>query len=426
MASNRKDRRLAAARQRAQGGVTPLTPGSPSHAALEEARRARAAGDLDRAVERLEGALARDPDQVHLLLELATALRHRDQPDLAARALRRALKAAPRTPEILANLGVTLRDLGEEEDALRAFARALELRPEFAAVHAEVGRTLHARGDLTRAIQAYRAGLRHQAGDAAARTDLGLALLQSGEAADARREAEAALAANPRLVGALSVLAHAAHELGDGALSSSLFDLERLVTVVDLTEVEGFEDLATFEAALVEHARQHPSLERHPNQRTTRLGRQTGNLNVGERGPVAALEVLLLEAVEAHLARIAELEGHPMAGWRPRRLKLDLWATLLGSGGHQAPHLHPAAWISGVHYAALPAEVREDDPAQEGWLELGAPPDDFPLSVAPVVSRIAPRVGRLVLFPSYLYHRTLPFTSEEERVSLAMDAIPLG
>ena len=38
---------------------------------------------------------------------------------------------------------------------------------------------------------------------------------------------------------------------------------------------------------------------------------------------------------------------------------------------------------------------------------------------------IRPDVGDLVLFPSSLYHRTIPFDSEKERLSLAFDVVPL-
>ena len=32
--------------------------------------------------------------------------------------------------------------------------------------------------------------------------------------------------------------------------------------------------------------------------------------------------------------------------------------------------------------------------------------------------------GDMVLFPSYLYHRTLPFESDAERICVAFDVIP--
>ena len=34
------------------------------------------------------------------------------------------------------------------------------------------------------------------------------------------------------------------------------------------------------------------------------------------------------------------------------------------------------------------------------------------------------REGRVVLFPSYFYHRTIPFESDEQRISIAFDLMP--
>ncbi|MDG1799917.1 MAG: putative 2OG-Fe(II) oxygenase [Luminiphilus sp.] len=45
------------------------------------------------------------------------------------------------------------------------------------------------------------------------------------------------------------------------------------------------------------------------------------------------------------------------------------------------------------------------------------------MNLAPVRT-IRPVVGSLVLFPSYLWHGTIPFTSDQSRISVAFDIIP--
>jgi len=39
---------------------------------------------------------------------------------------------------------------------------------------------------------------------------------------------------------------------------------------------------------------------------------------------------------------------------------------------------------------------------------------------------VQPRVGRLVLFPSYMWHGTIPFHAPQHRTTIAFDAIPAG
>jgi hypothetical protein len=61
----------------------------------------------------------------------------------------------------------------------------------------------------------------------------------------------------------------------------------------------------------------------------------------------------------------------------------------------------------------------------EGILSFGAPgmvttpPLDAELS-------LRPEAGQLVLFPSYFWHGTLPFHSEQPRLTVAFDVVPDG
>lgn len=95
----------------------------------------------------------------------------------------------------------------------------------------------------------------------------------------------------------------------------------------------------------------------------------------------------------------------------------------MSTGGHQEPHIHHTAWLSGVYYARLPESVRPDDPMRSGWIEFGQPPPRYPCECEYPLESICPREGMLVLFPSYLFHRTIPFPSDEIRISFAFDVI---
>ena len=72
----------------------------------------------------------------------------------------------------------------------------------------------------------------------------------------------------------------------------------------------------------------------------------------------------------------------------------------------------------------LPA--RFDGPPDAGGIEFGrsnvrdAEGREM-LSGPPVMYR--PREGTIFLFPSYLWHRTIPFEGGEERISVAFDVI---
>ena len=62
--------------------------------------------------------------------------------------------------------------------------------------------------------------------------------------------------------------------------------------------------------------------------------------------------------------------------------------------------------------------------AEAGWIEFGRPPSSFNCTIEPEVKTHRPEEGLMLLFPSYMYHRTIPFETEEERISIAFDVLP--
>jgi hypothetical protein len=64
-----------------------------------------------------------------------------------------------------------------------------------------------------------------------------------------------------------------------------------------------------------------------------------------------------------------------------------------------------------------------DQRTREGVLTFGEPS----LVTTPVLSpeySVRPSVGMLVLFPSYFWHGTVPFRSNQARLTVAFDAVP--
>ena len=72
----------------------------------------------------------------------------------------------------------------------------------------------------------------------------------------------------------------------------------------------------------------------------------------------------------------------------------------------------------------LPAAV-QNQADTDGYLEIGGAPNHMAQRIAPKLKVVRPEMGLLVLFPSYFYHRVLPFKSPETRMSVAFDAVPI-
>ncbi|MHB8723460.1 MAG: putative 2OG-Fe(II) oxygenase, partial [Steroidobacteraceae bacterium] len=84
--------------------------------------------------------------------------------------------------------------------------------------------------------------------------------------------------------------------------------------------------------------------------------------------------------------------------------------------------VHPRGWISSACYIQLPDSMKAGHTG-EGILSFGAPG----MITTPALNAelsIRPEVGQLVLFPSYFWHGTLPFHSEQPRLTVAFDVVP--
>ena len=77
--------------------------------------------------------------------------------------------------------------------------------------------------------------------------------------------------------------------------------------------------------------------------------------------------------------------------------------------------------MSSAYYVSVPAEV-DDSSLRSGWLRFGEP--RFPVPGLAPFLEVQPRPGRLVLFPSYLWHGTRALRGDAPRMSVAFDAVP--
>lgn len=161
-----------------------------------------------------------------------------------------------------------------------------------------------------------------------------------------------------------------------------------------------------------------------PLEQSVRGGTQTDGALFSRIEPeIRALRKAIVEAVETHVAQLPPRQaGHPLLEKARGPIRFSgSWSVRLTGAGHHANHIHPAGWFSSALYVALPSE-EERGPAPAGWLTLGEPQKELGLDLPPFRT-IEPRPGRLVLFPSTMWHGTRPFDTGE-RLTVAFDVAP--
>ncbi|MFB3063360.1 MAG: TIGR02466 family protein [Gammaproteobacteria bacterium] len=360
----------------------------------------RLAGRLEEAVGEYRNALTLRPDSAEVYSNLGAALGALGRSQEAVDSLRKALEIQPDQPEMLSNLGMALHSLGNLQEAESHYRRATELNPHFTNAWANLTETLLEQGKPEEALATARRSLQADSGNQAA----------------------------------FALIAIACNELGETGERDRLLDFS-LVRATDIEPPQaklapgptGDKDtLKGFNTDLARHTLSHPSLVFEPTTKSTKKGRQSGELLVEPKGPVAHLEKQIRAAVEAYIARIPDDTDHPFLSRKPEHWQLTAWVTILNRDGYQLPHIHPAAWLSGVYYVQVPEQT--GDRKNAGWIEFGSAPEHLRKNKPMPKKYLEPVPGRMYLFPSYFYHRTVPFVGDQPRISIAFDvtAVPAG
>lgn len=387
------------------------------------ARALQSVHDVPAAADAWRQVVALAPDDWEAHNDLGAALTELRDFDAAQAAFDTARASAPNEPTVLVNRATLDLRRGRGGDAVSALEACVAAHPGFAPAVLGLGFALREQGRLDDATHALRRALELLPTDATAACGLSRVLLENDRAAEASDVAKAHLAHAPGHAGALAAEALARRALGDTPAVDALLDHERLITSVELDVPDGFADLDAFNRAFSAHAAAHPSLVRSPVSHATTGALHSGSLLVAPRGPVAPFERALRTAIASYSRGLPSLPDHPFIAGRPRAACLEVWCVVMERGGHQTPHIHPSSWLSGVYYPEVPEAIRTGT-GPEGWLEFGDADRPFPSRLAPRVTRIRPVEGLLVLFPSYFYHRTVPFDGPGRRISVAFDLFP--
>lgn len=191
----------------------------------------------------------------------------------------------------------------------------------------------------------------------------------------------------------------------------------RLVTYVDIP------DFHFVQGQLAQKLNQlHAPMAQHPFDQSPRGGTQTdGHLFARTDAEIVQLRSMVNDAVMQVVADLPPVDQtHPFLSAPRHSVRYTgSWSIRLQNAGFHEAHYHSQGWMSSALYVALPNTIGTSADSAEGWLELGKPPNDLGLDLEPL-ALIEPKVGRLALFPSILWHGTRPFPAGE-RLTVAFD-----
>ncbi|MDB4193062.1 tetratricopeptide repeat protein [Candidatus Pelagibacter sp.] len=438
-------------------------------------------GRLDEAETSYRQAITLKPDYVEAHSNLGIILKEFGRLKESEASYRKAIELKPDLAETHYNLGITLKELGRLDEAETSYRKALELKPDLAEAYSNLGNTLQAQDRLKEAEENYRQAITLKPDYVEAHYNLGV-LLQELERLD---EAEAsynhAIALKPDFTDALQnrwkiLFGQKRYEaaLKDADLIISkgtrAFDLTTLYALGQIEEIykrietqskmDGENlDIAAF-AAFVAESEKKPTtynfcpspmdfmhvsnISSHlgnsteflrevigeldnvktiwePHGRTARKGFVTDkkfNLFASTSGKLAQLKAIIFDEIDAYYLKFKEESCSYIKKW-PSEIFLYGWHVVLKQQGYNTAHIHPTGWLSGVIYLKVVPDLGKN----EGAIEFSLNGENYHHKNSPSFI-FQPEVGDIVFFPSSLHHKTIPFTTDTDRIIVSFDLLP--
>lgn len=308
-----------------------------------------------------------------------------------------------------------LQNAGEGAEAHTLVMALLAQEPENTACVAAAARSALSNADYVLALQLSERLVRKAGAQAAVLHSE--ALLANGDPKQALAFIELRRAKAPNDQHAIALEATAWRLLGD-ARYREIYDYPTFVKAFPLATPQGWQNLSTYVEDLSAALAAAHGFRAHPFNQSVKWGTQIASILDIDHPAVQALPEAIDAPLHAYIDALPKnhlpMSARNLGGYELR----GIWSILTRAGGHHINHVHPEGWLSSACHLIVPHA-----PGREGWVSFGAPgiPCGQKLDAEHFVR---PSPGMFVLFPSYMWHGTIPFTGEDQRLAFALDAIP--
>ena len=395
--------------------------------------------------------------------------------------IRKAIEIKPDFLQANINLATTLRQLGKHEEAKLSLLEAIRLKPDFAELHLNLGNILTDLGKSAEAEVSIRKAIKLKPNLVNAHITLGVILNDLGKYKDAEISYNKAISLKPDSNSAL--INRWQLFFDNGNYEAALKDIDRLDTQVSracaletlfalgrIDEIHkrikktsntdyGNIRMAAFCSFLAQKNKkdtghqfcQNPlsflyysNLKYHrkdykefinqiiselnnveklwqPYNFTTHNGFHTPdyiNLFSNSSKRIAQLKSIILNELNTYHKKFEKQNCSYIKRW-PSNKTLQAWHVVLKKQGYQEAHIHPSGWLSGVIYLKVVPPLSEN----EGAIEFSLNSKNYFNVNAPKLT-YQPQLGDIIFFPSSLHHRTIPFSTDTERMVIAFDLLP--
>lgn len=402
-------------------------------------------GRLQEAMLSLKKAIALKPDFIIAIYNLGNTLKEIGNLEEAEINLKRCIELKPNFIEAYINLANTQSENNNFKDAERSLKKCIELKQNFIPAHYNLGNLLKKLGRLDEAMTSYNYLLK-------LKPSYKPALLGRGQIFFIKKKFDQALNdfdncnTSESRARALITLYNSGNideiyqrinnnakldekNLRVAAFSSFISHKENKETKNNFCknplEFLYFSNLSShlknsdkFIDDLIDQIK-HINASWEPSNKTTIKGFQsTKNLFVDPKGKIKDLQKIIIDELQKYNLKFKDKSCLFINEW-PLKKNLFGWHVILQQQGYQDPHIHPAGWLSGVIYLKVVPSLEKN----EGAIEFSLNAQNYSDVKSPKFIH-QPKKGDIVFFPSSLHHRTIPFTTNTDRIIISFDLLP--
>ena len=323
------------------------------------------------------------------------------------------LNVSPKNIDALNNLGLVYRELNEIDNSIDCFKKVLDLDEKKESSRYHLARMLVRLNSYSEAIEHF-----HKTNYGLSKSHLLECLYYLGQKDKFYkhyRELIKRNIVNPLMA---SIGSHASIRFNvannENPFCTNPFNYIKKENITNNGELS--EDLIT---SILEF---HQSGESDPkSQPLLSNGKQSsGNIFLHQREDIQLLKKILENKVTNYLKEFSTSSEGFIKNW-PKKYNIYGWLVSINSGGNLAAHIHKEGWLSGSLYFKMPSKKTKE----EGNIVFSFDGANYPTDGKKFDKKsVDVYKGDLVLFPSSLFHHTVPFKSNEERVTFAFDIIP--
>ncbi len=392
---------------------------------------------------------------------------------------RRAIEINPNFAEAYNNLGNLLKDLGKLKEAELSQRKAIKLNPDFAFAHYNLGISLKELGKLKEAEISQRKAIELNPNFAEAYSHLGNILRDLGKLEEAKNKWLKAIKLKPSLISPTKEIATQLYLNGEYQLAinylkennsddcqslylSCLLCLDRekefnqkynelsaknicnadMSAIIEHANIiynkrnQSFFCNEAIKYVMVEKINEQLFSENHCNQLISYLktndietrpqlliheaSQTSGNLFSLEYPFIKSLKKALELKIELYKANYKDSDQGFIKNW-PKDFILNAWILSMKTGGFIKQHNHRYGWITGSFYLQVPKSFKNNDAGNISFSYQGP---EYPSKGKKFNSTIKKIETRdICIFPSSLYHQTIPFEGTKERICLVFDLL---